>query len=145
MRIWNTRRLLPFLLVLIVGLAACRKGEKLPDPSSREYRDSVSAFYVGLAGLQAGADARAESEFVRVTELAPGEPAAWANLGLLALRQREFDTAVQKLEKAGALAPENSQIENLMGLLEVARGRSAEAITGRILRKPSSRNPPQRT
>ena len=61
----------------------------------------------------------AESEFVRVTELAPGEPAAWANLGLLALRQREFDMAVQRLERAGSLAPENSQIKTLMGLLEV--------------------------
>jgi Tfp pilus assembly protein PilF len=132
-RIRNARRFAPVQLVLFVLIAvhagACRKSENLPAPSSAEYRESVSAFYVGLAALQAGADARAESEFVRVTELAPDEPATWANLALLALRQREFDTAAQRLEKARSLAPENSQIKTLMGLLEVSRGRSAEAIS----------------
>ena len=119
---------LPALLLVVVFAGACGKDPKLPDPSSPEYRQSVGAFYVGLAALQAGADARAESEFVRVTELAPDEPAGWANLGLLAMRQREFETAVQRLDRAASLAPDNSQIKTLIGLLEVSRGRSAEAI-----------------
>jgi Tfp pilus assembly protein PilF len=124
------RKSIPPVLALMVFFAGgCSKAPKLPDPSSAEYRQSVGAFYVGLAALQAGADARAETEFVRVTELAPDEPAGWANLGLLAMRQREFETAVQRLERAAALAPENSQIRTLIGLLEVSRGRSAEAIT----------------
>src|SRR5689334_6007112 len=82
---------LVFIIIFAVISAACNRGEKLPDKNSAEYRDAVRAFYVGLAALQAGADARAEERLTEVTKLAPGEPAPWANLGLLALRQKEFD------------------------------------------------------
>ena len=127
-------RLLLAPTILVATLAgACRKADKLPDKASAEYQNCVRAFYVGLAALQAGAEARAETEFVRVTELAPGEPAGWANLGLLTLRQREFDTAAQRLEKAASLAPDNSRITMLQGMLEKNRGRSNEAVS--FLRK----------
>ncbi|HWP43300.1 MAG TPA: FG-GAP-like repeat-containing protein, partial [Blastocatellia bacterium] len=115
-------------LIALTATGACSRGEKVPEKSSAEYREATRAFYVGLAALQAGDDARAQSRFTQVTELAPGEPAAWANLGLLALRQREFDTAAQRLEKARSLAPENGRIVTQQGLLESSRGRSAEAI-----------------
>ena len=40
---------------------------------------------------------------LRVTELVPQEPAAWANLGLLALRRTAFDLAAATVAKsAGA-------------------------------------------
>lgn len=119
---------LALTILITLTAVACSKGEKLPDKSSAEYRDAVRAFYVGLAALQAGADARAEEQLVRVTELAPDEPAPWANLGLLALRQREFDSAAQRLEKAHSLVPENGQIVALQGSLESSRGKSTEAI-----------------
>lgn len=139
-RILIARRFILALLILPLAVsAACRRGERLPDKSSSEYRDAVRAFYVGLAALQAGADARAEERLTKVTELAPGEPAPWANLGLLALRQKEFDSAAQKLEKAHQLAPENGQIIALQGILESNRGRSAEAIS--YLRKAIEREP----
>lgn len=129
-RIAPNRWLFYTLLMLSVVIStACSRGEKLPDRASAEYRESVRAFYVGLAALQAGADARAEERLTEVTRLAPGEPASWANLGLLALRQKEFDSAAQKLEKAHQLAPENGQIIALQGALESSRGKSAEAIT----------------
>src|SRR5205085_12467261 len=124
------------IIIFAVISAACNRGEKLPDKNSAEYRDAVRAFYVGLAALQAGADARAEERLTEVTKLAPGEPAPWANLGLLALRQKEFDSAAQKLEKAHSLAPENGQITALQGTLESSRGKSAEAIS--YLRKAIS-------
>src|SRR4051812_17978966 len=39
------------LLALLVG---CNSAAHLPDKSSKEYGDVVSAFYVGLAALQVG-------------------------------------------------------------------------------------------
>jgi Tfp pilus assembly protein PilF len=111
------------LLVFI----ACERNTGLPKPDSQEYRDLVTAFYVGLAGLQTGEDIRAKEKLTRATEIAPGEPAAWANLGLLAVRQQEFDTAFEKVEKARSLAPDNSQIEALLGLIESRRGKLPEA------------------
>ncbi|MGH9754864.1 MAG: FG-GAP-like repeat-containing protein, partial [Blastocatellia bacterium] len=106
---------------------ACSRNTGLPKPDSKEYRDLVTAFYVGLAGLQTGEDVRAKEKLTQATEIAPGEPAGWANLGLLAVRQQEFDTAYEKVEKARSLAPENSRIEALLGLIESKRGKLPEA------------------
>src|SRR5258705_10762075 len=120
-------------------MATCRPGENLPAKSSKEYNEVVRAFYVGLDALQVGDDVRADSKLSQVTQLVPAEPAGWANWGMLALRQRNFDPASERLERARALAPENDQIYYLIGLLEKGRGRSPEAITG--LRKAIELNP----
>ena len=106
----------------------CRSKDKLPDTSSKTYADFVSAFYTGLGALQVGDDVRAERELSRAAEVVPGEPAAWANWGVLGLRQRDFDTAARRIERARALAPQNDQICYLAGLLEAGRGRIAAAI-----------------
>jgi len=119
-------RAITFIALLLI-FTACERNAGLPKPDSKEYRDLITAFYVGLAGLQTGEEARAKEKLTKATEIAPGEPAGWANLGLLAVRQQEFDTAYEKVEKARALAPDNSQIEALLGLIESKRGRLPEA------------------
>ena len=101
---------------------------KLPRKSSKEYVEFVSIFYTGLAALQVGDDVRAENKLGQATQIAPGEPAGWADWGILALRQRNFDVAAQRLGAARDLAPKNDHIYYLLGLLESNRGRSAEAI-----------------
>ncbi len=121
------RRRLALIIALLLTFAACERNAGLPRPDSKEYRELVTAFYVGLAGLQTGEDVRAKEKLTRATEIAPGEPAGWANLGLLAVRQQEFDTAYEKVEKARSLAPDNSQIEALLGLIESKRGKLPEA------------------
>jgi tetratricopeptide (TPR) repeat protein len=109
------------------SLHACRSGDDLPDPSSQTYREAVTAFRTSLAAIQAGVEVVAEEEMLRVAKLVPQEPAAWANLGLLAFRRTAFDVADERLQKARALAPENSQIQMLSGLLESMRGQVEEA------------------
>jgi hypothetical protein len=127
------------LLSVLLLTASCRSGGKLPAKSSNEYNAVVRAFYIGLAALQVGDDVRADAKLAEVTQLVPPEPAGWANWGLLALRQRNFEIAAERLEHARSLAPENDQIYYLLGLLESSRGRSAEAITA--LRKALEINP----
>jgi len=132
-----------FCLLIVVAVifmgASCRRAEQLPAKSSKEYNDIVRAFYVGLAALQVGHDVHADAKLAQLTTLAPNEPAGWANWGLLALRQRNFEVAAERLERARTLAPDNDQIQYLLGLLESSRGRSAEAITA--LRKAVEINP----
>ncbi|HEY0796027.1 MAG TPA: FG-GAP-like repeat-containing protein [Acidisarcina sp.] len=99
----------------------------------------VSAFYVGLAALQVGDDVRAESNLARSTELAPGEPAGWVNWGILALRQRNFDLAAQRLDNAHRLTPNDDRIYYLLGILEGSRGDTAKAIVD--LQQAVSLNP----
>ncbi len=114
--------------VLCFSLSACRSSDKLPEKSSPKYAQAVSAFYVGLGALQVGDDVHAESKLSEFTTLVPGEPAGWANWGVLALRQRKLDVAAQRLERARSLAPDNDQIYQLLGYMESSRGNSAAAI-----------------
>ena len=89
--------------------------------------------------MEVGNDVRAETELAQATQLAPGEPAGWADWGILALRQRNFDQAKQRLDRAHNLVPRNSQIDADLGVLESARGNSADAITN--LRKAVDLDP----
>lgn len=112
-------------LLLVSG---CRS-RGLPEPGSSQYAALVSDFYVGLSALQVGDDVRAQSTLAAATQVAPGEPAGWANWGILALRQRNFDPAAERLNKARELDPDNAQMYYLLGLLGTAKGDSQAAIT----------------
>lgn len=119
---------LSFCAVSAATLVSCRSDGKLPQKSSKEYTEAVSAFYIGLAALQVGDDIHAESKLSEMTSRAPGEPAGWANWGVLALRQRKLDIAEQRIERARSLAPDNDHIYQLLGFLESSKGNSANAI-----------------
>lgn len=137
----NLKRDFAFSLVCI-SLAACigcHSQAKLPEKGSKEYSRAVSDFYVGLAALEVGHDIYAEQKLSDLTKLVPGEPAGWANWGILALRQRNYDAAAQRLRKARELAPNDDQIFDLLGVLESQRGNSTEAIVD--LRKAVELNP----
>jgi Tfp pilus assembly protein PilF len=118
-----------FVLLAVVLVSSCRPTSTLPTRSSPQYNEIVRTFYIGLAALQVGHDVQADEKLAKFTQLAPAEPAGWANWGLLALRQRNFDTAAERIERARSLASDNSDIYYLVGLLESSRGKTAEAIT----------------
>src|ERR1044071_8840263 len=124
----TAKTLFPLALLLLVLLNSCRPANNLPTRSSPQYDEIVRTFYIGLAALQVGHDVQADAKLQQFTQLAPGEPTGWANWGLLALRQRNYDTAAERLNKARDLAPDNSDIHYLLGLLESSRGNSTEAI-----------------
>ncbi|MGA2095481.1 MAG: FG-GAP-like repeat-containing protein [Candidatus Acidiferrum sp.] len=118
-----------FLCVALTSeLFGCGSSNHLPQKSSKEYTDAVSAFYIGLGALQVGDDIHADSKLSELTTLVPAEPAGWANWGVLALRQRKLDVADQRLERARKLAPDNDHIYQLLGLLASGQGKSANAI-----------------
>lgn len=103
-------------------------GRALPGPGSETYREMVSAFFAGVVALDADAPELARVKLSRALELVPGEPAAWANRGLLSIRLQDYEAAVRDLVRARNLAPEVGAIERLFGLLESRRGDSAGAI-----------------
>jgi len=114
------------LAAAVLMATGCHSG--LPKSQSMQYTEFVQAFYVGLAAMQVGNDARAEESLRHATQLAPGEPAAWADWGMLARRQRNYDEAKQRLDRALALEKNNGRIVYMLGLLESDRGNSAAAI-----------------
>ncbi len=108
------------VLLLTVIIAAC--GTQGPSAGSTASPDALRAFYVGLAALQVGDDVRAKDELTKATHLAPTEPAAWVNFGILQIRHKDFDGAAQSLERARTLADKNPKIYETIALLEKQRG-----------------------
>ena len=106
------------MFAIALSLAAGCGKNNLPAKDSKEYLALVKTFYVGLAALQVGDDVRAEDKLGQATKIAAGEPASWADWGILALRQRNFDVAAQRLATARDLVPQNDRIYYLLGLLE---------------------------
>ncbi len=106
----------------------CRSHSGLPAPASKAYRQFVSSFYVGLSALQVGNDVLADSSLQKAAQIAPGEPAAWADWGILALRERNFQPASDRFRRALKIAPKNSHIYFLQGLLGSAQGDTQQAI-----------------
>jgi tetratricopeptide (TPR) repeat protein len=135
------RSLLPTVLAagLVALCAGCHSHTDLPPVSSKQYLDTVSDFNIGLAALQVGDDITADKTLSAMTQLAPGEPAGWANWGILAVRQRNFDTARQRFDRALDLAPQDDRLYSLLGVLESKAGRSAEAVAA--FRKAAALNP----
>ena len=118
------------LLVLVAISASCRS-TRAPEAelSPAAYRETVTAFYTGLSAMQTTQEVLARQKFDRVVALAPQEPAGWANLGLLLLRQQELEQGAQQLARAASLAPESAAIERLQALAESRRGSLPEAAT----------------
>ena len=100
----------------------------LPAAGSPAYEQTTSSFYRGLAQLQVGLLDDAKREFSKAAALAPGEPAAWANLGLAHLRLGEFDAASEPIARAAALSPGSSDLALLQGRLETSRGQLEPGI-----------------
>ncbi|MEP7148119.1 MAG: FG-GAP-like repeat-containing protein [Acidobacteriota bacterium] len=107
------------LLIAVLALIVAACGPSGPPTDSTE---AVRAFYVGLAALQVGDDIRAGKELTRATELAALEPAAWLNLGILQMRQRDYDGASRSLEHARTLDDKNPKIYETIALLDKQRG-----------------------
>jgi cytochrome c-type biogenesis protein CcmH/NrfG len=116
------------LIAAMLLCAACARNTGLPAVGSDQYRALCAAFYLGLAALQSGEDVNARKGLTRATEIAPGEPAGWADLGLLQFRQQDYDGAYQSVSRAQTLAPENSRMEALLGTIESRRGKSSETL-----------------
>src|SRR5258706_5640967 len=90
----------------------------------------VSAFYTGVVALEVSGEdySLARDRLTKATTIAPDEPAAWADLGLMYLREGKIDEAAQNLEKSIALGPENADVEVIYGLLENRRGNFDKAV-----------------
>lgn len=122
------RRALPFVPLLIAAVAAGCSPRREPPLAPEAYREAVTAFYVGVSAMQTTQEVLAREKFDRVVTLAPREPAGWANLGLLLVRQQDLDQGAQQLAKAAALAPESPEIQRLQALTESRRGNLPQAV-----------------
>src|SRR4051812_29776031 len=111
----------------IAAAALACSPERKPELAPDVYRQVVTAFYVGLSAMQTTQEVLARQKFDEVIKLAPGEPAGFANLGVLLLRQQELEQGAQQLARAAALAPDSAAIQRLQALAESRRGNLVDA------------------
>ena len=106
------KRLRYACLAILAAAGACSPRTE-PELPPQTYREAVTAFYVGLSAMQTTQEVLAKERFERAAALVPQEPAVWANLGLLLLRQQDLDQATQRLTRAALLAPDSVAIQQL--------------------------------
>ena len=106
------------------AIASCRRAA---DVSPEAYREAVVAFHTALAAIDTSQEVLAREKLDRVVALVPQEPAGWANLGLLLLRQQENAAARERLTRAAELAPDAAAIVRLQALVESREGNLAES------------------
>jgi tetratricopeptide (TPR) repeat protein len=113
--------------------AASALGAAHPQTASTERVEKSKAdvqarFAEGQKSLQDGDLDAAEAAFRQVLAADPGSAAAYANLGVVAMRRKEWDRALTLLRKAAKLAPEVSGIRLNIGLVKYRRGDYRGAI-----------------
>src|SRR5258708_38438716 len=93
-----------------------------------EPSDAKAWFAKGQAALQSDDLDLAEQAFRKVLAADPTAGAAYANLGVIAMRRRNWDEALQNLHKAEKLAPRMAGVRLNMALVEFRRGDYSRAI-----------------
>ncbi len=111
----------------LVFSASCSSCRRTPDVPPEVRREATVAFFTALAAMETSQEVVARGKLDRVVELVPQEPAGWANLGLLLLRQQDTEGARDRLVRAASLAPDNAAIVRLQALVESRAGNLEEA------------------
>lgn len=96
--------------------------------STQQSFSTKAQFEEGQKALQDGDLDTAEAAFRKVLAVDPRSAGAYANLGVVAMRRKEWDRALGFLQKAAKLAPNVSGIRLNIGLVKFRRGDYAEAI-----------------
>src|SRR5690554_3403694 len=116
---------LTFLAIALLFIS-CQKKEV--DTNSDVYRQAVSDFYVSLAASQTDEARFAFNKMNDVAQAFPEETAAWANLGVYAMRQGNLNLASERMERARQLMPEQPEVLFLSGLVESRAGNITRAV-----------------
>ena len=85
-------------------------------------------FQRGQSALQSGDLQAAEDAFRKVLAADPKAGAAYSNLGVIAMRRKQWDEALKNLKKAEGLSPKMAGIRLNIGLVEFRRENYARAI-----------------
>lgn len=102
--------------------------QSAPNSAASSDANPAAWFEQGQTALKAGDLAAAEADFRRVLSIDPQSGAAYANLGVIAMRRKEWDHALTLLHEAEKLAPQMAGIRLNIGLVKFRRGDYAGAI-----------------
>lgn len=112
------------------GWTSGRNGQQISaaQNSKKQSLDARALFEKGQKALQDGDLAIAEAAFRQVLVVDPRSAGAYSNLGVIAMRRKDWDSALTMLERAAKLAPNISGIRLNIGLVKFRRGDYVTAI-----------------
>lgn len=105
-------RLSLFILLIIftISCSSERDTQKNVERDSKQYQSAVQNFRVSLAASETDESRFAFDKMNEVAVAFPEEPAAWANLGVMAMRQGNRTLSLDRFENALTLAPEHPDV-----------------------------------
>tara|TARA_R100001143_G_C3361105_1_gene135929 strand:- start:3159 stop:6620 length:3462 start_codon:yes stop_codon:yes gene_type:complete len=139
MRLKELLRIIVWGLFLMISIQACSGSDDSITNESETYEQAVSDFYMSLGASQTDQTRFAFNKMNDVATAYPEEPAAWANLGVYAMRQGNYDLAKDRIERAIELQPNNADLLYLGGLIISRQGDLSAAIE--LLRRAVSNDP----
>ena len=90
--------------------------------------DVVPHMQAGIAAEKAGQHDRAATEFREAAQLQPDFTAAYVDLGMVYMGQRNYAQALEPLKRAAALDPNISAAQERLGYALLSLGYAAEAV-----------------
>lgn len=122
------KRLSIALILFIPFLVQCSSSDstdRIPDRSSPDYQKAVQNFRVSLAASETDESRFAFDKMNEIVSDYPMEASAWANLGVMAMRQGNMTLSLDRFERALTLEPGNPDI---LAMAADARSRFGEPV-----------------
>lgn len=123
-----------FVAVLLGGVAMANPAQQSP-PAARagasaepQVADPAQLFQRGQGALNQGRLDEAERDFRQVLQIDPQAGAAYANLGVVFMRRKQWGKALESLEKAEHLMPHEAGIRLNIGLAYFRQNEFLKAI-----------------
>lgn len=119
---------LALITVLLLFLFSCSTTDDRPIAETEEYKQAVADFYMSLGASQTDEARFAFNKMNDVAQAFSEESAAWANLGVYAMRQGNYDLAESRFSRALQAEPNHPDILFLSSIMESRRGSVSGAI-----------------
>lgn len=123
----SVSRSIIFIFALFM-LFSCRQQESLEIEETETYTRAVSDFYISLGASQTDETRFAFNKMNDVAQAFPQESAAWANLGVLAMRQGNYDLAEDRFNRALDIEPTHPELLFLSSIMESMRGDTERSV-----------------
>jgi tetratricopeptide (TPR) repeat protein len=120
-----------YFLLLVLGAAISGNALQAGDsgrPATPPEADPATIFARGQAALQSGKLQDAEQDFRHVLEMDPKSGAAYANLGVVYMRRKQWNKAIGSLQTAERLAPQLAGVRLNIGLAYYRQNEFLKAI-----------------
>jgi tetratricopeptide (TPR) repeat protein len=110
-----------FIILVLISMSSGRAQSVDPPQEAPQTKprapDPQKLFAAGEAALHAGKLDEAERDFHQVLALNPAVPGAYANLGVIHMRRKQWPQALKMLHQAEKLAPDMAGIRLNIGLV----------------------------